>query len=208
MEQNLQVLEWADTAVCLVFLIDFLVQLFKAQSKLQYLKWGWIDLVSSIPTIGMLRWGRLVRVVRIMRLLRGVKSAKTIAEYLTARRADSAFAAAAFIAMLTVVLSSVAVLHFERDAASANIKTAEDALWWACVTITTAGYGDRYPVTTEGRIVAVIAMTAGVGLFGTFTAFVAKWFIQPRDQQREDQLQSIQETLQRLEAQLRQVRSQ
>ena len=105
---TVQVLEWADTAVCLVFLIDFLVQLYKAQSKLQYLKWGWIDLVSSIPTIGMLRWGRLVRVVRIVRLVRGVRSVKTIAKYLTSRRADSAFAVAAFLAMLTVVLSSVA----------------------------------------------------------------------------------------------------
>ena len=127
---------------------------------------------------------------------------KTITEYLTARRADSAFAAAAFVGMLTVVFSSIAVLHFERDNAAANIKTAEDALWWAFVTITTAGYGDRYPVTTEGRIVATITMTAGVGLFGTFTAFVAKWFIQPGEPQQDDQLRAMQETLARMEMQL------
>ena len=51
-------------------------------------------------------------------------------------------------------------------------------MWWACATITTVGYGDRYPITTEGRIVGVVLMTVGVGLFGTFTGFVASWFLQ------------------------------
>lgn len=52
-----------------------------------------------------------------------------------------------------------------------------NALWWAYVTITTVGYGDKFPVTTEGRLIASILMTAGVGLFGTFTAYVASWFV-------------------------------
>ena len=59
----------------------------------------------------------------------------------------------------------------------ANIKTAEDALWWSYVTITTVGNGDRFPVTTGGRIIGTLLMTAGVGLFGTFTAFVSSWFL-------------------------------
>lgn len=60
-----------------------------------------------------------------------------------------------------------------ETAPESNIKTAEDAIWWAFVTITTVGYGDRFPVTTEGRIIAALLMTAGVGLFGTFTGFIA-----------------------------------
>ena len=71
---------------------------------------------------------------------------------------------------------SIAVLHFETDPES-NIRTAEDALWWAFATITTVGYGDCYPVTWEGRLIATILMCAGVGLFGTFSAFLAAWFI-------------------------------
>jgi len=198
-ESVVQVLEHVDTGICVIFLLDFCMQFARAESKLQYMKWGWVDLISSIPTIGALRWGRLARVIRILRLLRGVKFAKMVADYFGARRADSAFAGAAFVAMLTVVFSSIAVLYFERDDPTANIKSAEDAIWWACVTITTAGYGDRYPVTTEGRIVATIAMTAGVGLFGTFTAFVAQWFIQPEGLKQEDQLREMRETLARME---------
>ena len=80
------------------------------------------------------------------------------------------------IAVLLVIFSAIAILQVEDDPNS-NIKTAEDAIWWAYVTITTVGYGDKFPVTTEGRIIAAILMTAGVGMFGTFTAFVASWFV-------------------------------
>jgi voltage-gated potassium channel len=77
---------------------------------------------------------------------------------------------------LLIIFSSIAILQVEKDPAS-NIKSAEDAIWWAYVTITTVGYGDKYPVTTEGRVIAAVLMTAGVGLFGTFTAYVASWFV-------------------------------
>jgi voltage-gated potassium channel len=70
------------------------------------------------------------------------------------------------------------VLHFETDPES-NIKSADDAVWWAFTTITTVGYGDRYPLTSEGRFTAVILMCAGVGLFGTFSGFLAAWLIGP-----------------------------
>ena len=47
------------------------------------------------------------------------------------------------------------------------------------MTITTAGYGDRYPVTNAGRAVAVLVMIAGVGLFGTLSGFLANSFLSP-----------------------------
>lgn len=84
--------------------------------------------------------------------------------------------AAAIIAVLMIIFSSIAVLQVENDPNS-NIKTAEDAIWWAYVTITTVGYGDKFPVTTEGRLIAALLMTVGVGLFGTFTAYLASWFV-------------------------------
>jgi voltage-gated potassium channel len=82
----------------------------------------------------------------------------------------------AIIAVLMLLFSTISILQFEK-APNSNIKTAEDAIWWSYATITTVGYGDKYPVTTEGRIVAMILMTVGVGLFGTFTAFVSSWFV-------------------------------
>lgn len=80
-----------------------------------------------------------------------------------------------------VLFSSIAILQVE-DSPNSNIKSAEDAIWWSYVTITTVGYGDKYPVTTEGRLIAAVLMTAGVGLFGTFTGFLASWFVQEKKQ--------------------------
>ncbi|MHB8973552.1 MAG: ion transporter [Pirellulaceae bacterium] len=200
---TVEILDYVDTAICFVFLTDFCGKLVTAKSKWGYLKWGWIDLVSSIPTIGLLRWGRLSRVVRILRLLRGVRSSKSIAEFLLKRRAQSAFAAAALTALLTVVYSSIVMLHFEQGNPQANIRTAADSLWWAIVTVTTVGYGDRYPVTESGRVVAVVTMTAGVALFGTFTAFVASWFLAPTELEQEDELVHIRRRLTAIEEQLR-----
>ncbi len=81
-----------------------------------------------------------------------------------------------------IIFSAVAILQVE-NAPNSNIKTAEDAIWWAYATITTVGYGDVFPVTTEGRIIAAALMTVGVGLFGTFTAFLASWFVTEKKQE-------------------------
>ena len=75
---------------------------------------------------------------------------------------------------MMIVFSAIAILQVETDPTS-NIKSAEDAIWWAITTITTVGYGDRYPVTTLGRIVSTILMITGIGLFGTFSGLVSSW---------------------------------
>lgn len=77
-----------------------------------------------------------------------------------------------------VILCSVAVLSFE-NVPNGNIRTAEDALWWAMCTVTTVGYGDFYPVTQEGRAVAAMLMTVGVGLLGTMSGLMVSWLLQP-----------------------------
>jgi len=200
-ESVVAILDYVDTAVCVVFLADFVGKLATAKSKWGYLKWGWIDLVSSIPTIGPLRWGRVARVARIFILLRGVRSGKVLLEYILKRRAQSAFSAASLIALLLVVFASIAVLHFEREANS-NIRTAEDALWWAVATITTVGYGDFYPVSTGGRIVAAVTMVAGLVLFGTFTGLVASWFLSPGEKEQESELELIRKRLEAIERHL------
>jgi voltage-gated potassium channel len=76
------------------------------------------------------------------------------------KRTESAFLAVALVAILLLIGSSISILQVET-APESNIKTADDALWWALSTITTVGYGDRYPVTPEGRFVAGLLMCAG-----------------------------------------------
>lgn len=173
-----RILFYADNAICLVFFIDFCYRFYHAENKLVFLRWGWIDLISCLPTVDYLRAGRAVRVVRLIRLLRVFRSTRKIVTHLFRNRAKGTFTSVSILAILLVIFSSIAILQVEK-APNSNIKTAEDAIWWAYVTITTVGYGDKYPVTTEGRIIAVILITAGVGLFGTFTAYVASWFAQP-----------------------------
>ena len=171
-----RILNMADNAICLVFLFDFGTRFYKAESKLKFMRWGWIDLLSSIPTLDFMRAGRMLRLIRLLRILRAFRSTKHLVQHIFQRRTQGALTAAAIIAVLMIIFSSIAILQVEDDPNS-NIKTAEDAIWWAYVTITTVGYGDKFPVTTEGRIIAALLMTVGVGLFGTFTAYLASWFV-------------------------------
>lgn len=169
-------LNYIDNFICVFFFIEFCVRFYKAENKLKFLKWGWIDLLSSIPMIDYLRAGRLLRLIRLLRIIRAFRSTKELVDHIFKNKVKGAFTSISVIAILLVIFSAIAILQVEHDPNS-NIKTAEDAIWWAFVTITTVGYGDRFPVTTEGRIIAAFLMTAGVGLFGTFTAFVASWFV-------------------------------
>jgi voltage-gated potassium channel len=166
-----------DTLICIVLLADFCVRFYKAKSKLQFLKWGWIDLVASIPNVPSLRAGRLVRVFRIIRLLRAVRATQKISRVILKDKFRSGLAAGSLSAFLLVMFCSIAVLMCEQQDPAANIKTAGDAVWWGISTITTVGYGDRYPVTTGGRMVAVILMISGISLFGMFSGLAASFFV-------------------------------
>ena len=173
-------LGYIDNFICIVFLIDFWIRFKKADNKLEFMKCGWIDLIASIPFLDFARAGRVIRLIRLVRVFRALKSTKLIYEHIAQNKKQSVLTSVALISILMIIFSSIAILQFERDINS-NIKTAEDAIWWSYVTITTVGYGDKYPITTEGRIIGAILMTTGVGIFGTFTALVSSWFMQKNE---------------------------
>jgi Ion transport protein. len=173
------ILKIVDDIICFIFLYDFAYRFYHAENKLKFMRWGWIDLVSSIPTLEALRPARAIRLIRLLRVLRAFRSTRHLVRHIFERRTQGAFTAAIIIAFLMIIFSSIAILQVEH-APNSNIKDAEDALWWAFVTITSVGYGDKYPVTTEGRVIAAFLMTVGVGLFGTFTGFIASWFVGER----------------------------
>ena len=81
--------------------------------------------------------------------------------------------------LLVLEFGSLEILHIEQNAPGANITTASDALWYNIVTISTVGYGDKYPVTNRGRIVGSLIILIGVGIFGTFTGYLANLFLAP-----------------------------
>ncbi len=180
-----KVLNYVDNFICGVFLLDFIIRYRQAENKLQFMKWGWIDLVASVPTLDFMRAGRLLRLIRLIRIIRAFRSTKHIVQHIFKNKVQGTLTSVAIIAVLMLLFSSIAILQFETDPNS-NIKTAGDAIWWAYVTMTTVGYGDKYPVTTEGRIIAAILMTVGVGLFGTFTAYVSSWFVKDNAKAEEE----------------------
>jgi len=194
-----------DVVLSIVFLIDFLVRLRRAPSRADYLfrQFGWADLLASLPfpQVKVLRIFRLIRVVRLLRRHGG----RTIVRTLIRDRAGSALLMLLLIGILVLEFGSLIMLHLEHGAEDANIATASDALWYMIVTMSTVGYGDRYPVTTAGRELGAFVLVVGVGIFGTLTGFLANFFLSPRKRRRSvEPPTSLAEARQRLD-QLRQL---
>jgi voltage-gated potassium channel len=189
------ILTWSDTCVCIIFFIDFLNSLLRSENRWRYfITWGWIDLLSSIPSIDLLRWGRTARVFRVFRLLRGVRATKVLTNFILGKRAQSAFLAAVLILILMVTVSSITILQVESSSDS-NIKSAGDAIWWSMVTLTTVGYGDKFPVTIGGRLIGIILMVGGVGLFGITSGFVASWFLSPMQKKENNDIGTLKQEI-------------
>jgi voltage-gated potassium channel len=96
------------------------------------------------------------------------------------RRAQSTLLSAVLAAIIMLEVGALLILDAESTSTQANIKTGIDALWWNIVTLATVGYGDKYPVTTAGRVVGVVVIVVGVGLFSALTSFLAQWFLKSR----------------------------
>ncbi|GEN22787.1 ion transporter [Halomonas cupida] len=173
-----------DFVVCGFFFADFVMRFRAAPDKWRFMRWGWIDLLASIP-VGYLYAGRLIRAVQIIRMLRTIKSLHLVWELLFRNKAKGVFASIASSTVMLLIFGSVIILMVEGPNPESSIDTAEEALWWAFVTVTTVGYGDYYPVTTLGRVVAVCLMVAGVGLFGSFAAYVGSLFVGDQEDESE-----------------------
>ena len=175
-----------DNAICFVFLADFAMNMLRTRPRSDYFirERGWLDLIGSIPTFGVLpftalfRLARISRLTRITRILGGENRAAIIKDVL-----DNRGQYATFITLLAAGMvlstSSILVLQFESRDPAANIVTGGDALWWGVVTITTVGYGDYFPVTTLGRITGVSVMLAGVGIIGALASILASILVPP-----------------------------
>ncbi|GAA0189862.1 potassium channel family protein [Cytobacillus oceanisediminis] len=153
----------ASWAVWGAFAVDYVVRLYLASDRRDFVRRHVLELVAVV--LPMLRPLRALRVLSLTSL---------------AARLDEddgifvSMARAVVLAVgLLVTIGALAMLDAERDADDANITTFGDSLWWAVATITTAGYGDRYPVTLEGRLVATIMMLLGIALVGVVTAGIA-----------------------------------
>jgi voltage-gated potassium channel len=188
---------FVDTAICGMLLLDFLWRFTRADSKWRFLRWGWLDLLACVPAVPALRWGRLFRIVRVIKLVIALRSYRALLAQFVQKRRQAGLASALVLTVFVICFASIGMLLVEHDPTS-NIKTAEDALWWAMVTITTIGYGDRYPVTDAGRLIATVLMIGGIGLFGTLSGVAASFFL-GTESKAESQTNPVAESVKALE---------
>jgi voltage-gated potassium channel len=176
--QSWQLVMFVETALTLIFVIDFGYRLKTAPSKWGYFygQKGFLDLLSCAPMLRIFRLFRIVRAVRIVRQLGGPRVFRELRQEL----ASGALYLVIFVGILVLEVCGLLELYFEEDAPGANITTAGDALWWGYVTATTVGYGDQYPVTRGGRVTGLVMLTVGVALFATFSGFLASTFLSPK----------------------------
>jgi hypothetical protein len=162
-----------------VFMIDFIYRFATAPSRRDYFvrQFGWADLLASMP-IEQLKILRVFRLFRVYRLMKEV-GLKGIGRGLLKERAGSALLTLLLAGILVLEFGSLGILRIEQYAPNSNIKNASDAIWYVIVTISTVGYGDRYPTTNAGRILGALIIVVGVGIFGTFTGYLANLFLSP-----------------------------
>jgi voltage-gated potassium channel len=182
------------TATWVLFGLDYLVRLWLAERKLRFVGLHLLDLtILLLPMFRQLRALRLVTVINVLnRQLRDDVRGRVVV-YVA-----STVALVGFVA-------SLAVLDAERNVPDATITTFGDAVWWTLTTISTVGYGDRYPVTLEGRLVAGCLMVAGIALLGVVTASIASWFVENlrrAGEQVADEVEEVAEDVERTEVQL------
>ncbi len=167
------VLDAISLLIWLAFAVDYVVRLTLSPERWTFVRTHKLDLVMVLLP--------MLRVLRAVLLLR--KSFQTIS---MERIAGSLFT------IVAVVVATGAVLEWrvEYNAPNATITTLGTAFWWAVVTTTTVGYGDTYPVTSAGRLIASVIMVVGIGLIGTVSATVAAWFVARKQRLHDDQLKA------------------
>ena len=198
----LSVLRTVDTFSCVIFLIDVFVRWKRERWSANYWRWAWIDVLASIPFEPAFRSLQAIRIYRFIRLIRVLKKLSTLT---SGTSLNEKLLALPGIALVMVFFTTMLMVEVERNAPNATIKTGGDALWWALTTVTTVGYGDTYPVTTEGRIIAAVMMLIGIALFGSMSAIVTSKLILPKETRDHEELRK---ELRELHAEIRELRRQ
>jgi voltage-gated potassium channel len=194
----------ANWLIWAVFALELALVLVVAPRKLAALRAHWLDVAIVVVTIPLFgRFLASLRLLRLARLLRLLRAGVILSRALQAERRMSSGQSLRFAAILTVFI--VVIAGAAQAAFDANeFGSVWDGVWWAIVTVTTVGYGDLYPKDVEGRLIGIVVMFLGIGFLSVLTGTVASRFVQT-DAGTESQ--EILTTLQRIEADLAEVKS-
>ncbi len=166
-----------DDLLCLVLLVDWLGRARRSQDRRRFLRAHWVELVASIPLVGPLHALRAARLVSVLRLLRVGVLARRVMRRLHLPATSLSLTGLALAVGAFWGASALAFQAFEQGR-SASVRSFGDALWWSIVTMSTVGYGDVYPVSTGGRVVAGLTMAFGVGALGTLAGMITSILIE------------------------------
>jgi len=193
-----EVLLIVNFALSLILFIDFGYRFFTVKSKANYFlrQFGWLDLLGSFPLFWMPIF-RLVRIVRILRFFRQVGAFALMRE-IRHKPAASILALVSFLVIIVIQIGSYLMIGAESRSADATITKPFDALWWALVTVTTVGYGDKYPVTNMGRVIGALVILLGVIMFSVLTSFFSSKFYERGQADSEQLLNTAEIDLQEL----------
>jgi voltage-gated potassium channel len=184
---------WATWAV---FAIDYLVRLVLAERKWSFIKGNLLDL--AVVALPLLRPLRLVRLLALLSILNRTSTHQLRGRVVT-------YTAGA--TLLLIVVGALAVTDAERGQPGANITSLGDGFWWTVTTIATVGYGDRYPVTTTGRFIAVALMVCGIALLGVVTATIASWLVQRVSEVTQREEAATRSQVEKLQDEVKELRS-
>lgn len=168
-----------DYLICLIFVTQASWSLYRAPDKIKWWKWGWADFVASVPEVEILRIFRGLRLFLVVRSIRSmVRGVRGLAQLFDAGRAQTVLALVFSLIVISVLMSSFLILGMESPNPDANIKTARDAFLWSISTLTGAeptGFGDHFPVTDGGRVVAIWLVIVSLGLIGSLAGLISAW---------------------------------
>lgn len=188
--------ELAGWVLWAVFAVDLVVRVLLSEDRWGFLRGHPLDV--AVVVLPLLRPLRLLRLVTLLSVLN-----RSAADSLRGQVAVYVAGATA----LVMVVAALAVLDAERDAEGSLITTYPDALWWSFTTVSTVGYGDLYPVTGTGRLVAIGLMIAGIALLGTVTASLASWLLDRVRDVGEEQQNASHRDVHELQAQVAELQA-
>ena len=180
-------LEWIDRISISVFVVEYLLRLWFAEKRLQFVFsfFGIIDLLAILPfflaTSIDLRSARSLRLLRLFRVLKLARYNAAVHRFhvalLLAKEEIVLFMA---LTGITLFLAAVGIYHFEHEAQPEQFKSVFHSLWWAITTLTTVGYGDVVPVTTGGRIFTFVVLLVGLGVVSVPAGLVSAALLRAR----------------------------
>lgn len=182
-----------DAVIVAILSADFYIRAKRSDGPARYVLKNWYELLALIPAFlfaflvsepilgATLRSLRVIRIFRLAVLLpRVIRAFNFVATLLV----ESKLLYLMIVSAITVTVGAFTIYALEADLIDSKITTFSDAMWWALATVTTVGYGDVVPVTTEGRIVGVVLMVAGIAIFGIFISSVGAILVETRLRRR------------------------